>query len=291
MKVLKTKQSLTQALEPWRSESASLGFVPTMGALHPGHFALVEQATQNNDKTIVSLFVNPTQFDHASDFESYPRDLEADLEGLRKAGVDAVFVGQSDDVYSPHHSFWVVPEGELVANLCGRTRGLHFRGVATILLKLFNIIRPTQAYFGEKDFQQLTIVRRLVKDLDLSIKVVAVPTVRDLDGLALASRNRRLTPENRRAALALSQSLRLAKALFAGGETLSDQLCKALKVHIENAGGRVDYVEIVDPTTLALVKHGRAESRVAIAAFFGDVRLIDNCQLDSSLDSPLPQSS
>lgn len=251
--------------------------VPTMGALHDGHLALVRQAREAagpDGETAVSIFVNPIQFDRPDDLASYPRRLDSDLGKCRAAGVDLVFAPGPDAMYQPDRSVQVL-ETALSRTLCGAARPGHFDGVCTVVLKLFNQLRPDAAVFGEKDFQQLAIIRRMVRDLDVPVEILAAPTVREDDGLAMSSRNQRLTPEQRADAPRIHRALAAADALRRDHATPAG-LLDDLRGRIQSPLNRLDYLELVDPGTLQPVESLDQPSLLATAVFYGDVRLIDN---------------
>ena len=272
-------QTIAEA-RAWRGRArGSVGLVPTMGALHAGHLSLVERARRENDHVAASVFVNPTQFGPQEDLSRYPRDLERDRSLLDDAGVDLLFAPSAAEMYPVGFSTGVDVAGPS-ARLEGERRPGHFRGVVTIVLKLFQVVEPDRAYFGQKDAQQLAVVRRMVRDLDLRPAIVACPTIRELDGLALSSRNLYLGPENRRAAPVLHRALQRATALWREGERNGPVLRQAVTdVVSAEPRARLDYASLVDPDTFAEVE-GRAESCLtALAAFFGSTRLIDNALL------------
>ncbi len=254
----------------------SVALVPTMGALHEGHFSLIRQAKRQCDVVVVSIFVNPTQFNSPEDLERYPRNLEKDIELLRPFKMDAVFVPGAEEMY-PEGFTTSVDAGEIAEPLEGAKRPGHFRGVATVVLKLFNIVRPNVAYFGQKDFQQAMVVRRLVEDLDLEVRFVICPIVRDADGLALSSRNALLSAQERRAALVLSRSLKRAEQLAQSGESESSKLKAEIeKLFAAERLVKLDYAAIVDPARLEPVERVTPGSVALVAARVGKVRLIDN---------------
>lgn len=259
---------------------ARIGFVPTMGALHEGHLALVDEARRHADVVVVSVFVNPLQFDVRADFERYPRPIDDDLARCRAAGADAVYAPTAAAMYPDGFETHVEP-GPLAEPLEGRHRPGHFRGMATVVTKLLTAVRPDVAVFGQKDAQQLAIVRRLALDLDLGVDIVAMPTVREPDGLAMSSRNRRLTPEDRTAAVCLWRGLDAARTLAAGGETDPDALLRAAHAPIAaEPRARLEYLELVDPATFTPVRSERAtRGLLVVAAWFGEIRLIDNLPL------------
>jgi pantoate--beta-alanine ligase len=256
-----------------------VGFVPTMGYLHEGHLSLVRRARRENDIVVVSIFVNPTQFGPNEDFERYPRDLKRDAELLKREGVDYLFHPKAEEMYPPGYSTFVEVEG-LTETLCGAKRPGHFRGVATVVTKLLNIVQPDRAYFGEKDFQQLQVIKRLVRDLNIPVEVVGCPIVREEDGLALSSRNTYLSSEERESALALYKGLKLAKELFESGERDAERIKREVERLILSHPkvSKVDYVEIVDSETLKPVKEVKEGDTIALAVFVGKTRLIDNYQ-------------
>jgi pantoate--beta-alanine ligase len=253
--------------------------VPTMGALHKAHGELIRvarEAAGKHGEVAVSIFVNPLQFEPGSDYERYPRPEEADEEFCRDAGVDLLFRPSADEVYAADRSTFV-EETSLSSTLEGKSRPGHFRGVCTVVAKLFNILAPDAAVFGEKDFQQLAIIRRMVRDLNLKIEIIAVPTVREEDGLACSSRNQYLNAEERKQAMVLHKALQAAKN--AGKKSANDVAALAQRVIIEANLARIDYVEVVDAETLKPVEVVRANSVLLLAVFFGKTRLIDNMRL------------
>jgi pantoate--beta-alanine ligase len=263
----------------WRREGRRIGFVPTMGYLHEGHISLVRESKRRTDVTVVSIFVNPTQFGPNEDYQKYPRDLEQDSAFLLTAGVDVLFYPDAAEVYPPDYRTFVEVEG-LQDRLCGRSRPGHFRGVATVVLKLFNVVAPDVAFFGAKDAQQVLIIRRMAADLDLDVEIVTCPLVREPDGLALSSRNAYLDPAERKAALVLSASLRWAEKAVEAGERDAGRLVAGVRRIIEAEPlARIDYLEVVHPETLEPVAEIKGEVLLALAAFFGATRLIDNVRL------------
>lgn len=260
-------------------EGKSIAFVPTMGYLHEGHLALIREGRKHGDALIVSIFVNPTQFGPTEDFKAYPRDLDRDISLAESIGVDVILTPEADAMYDKGHQTYVDLES-LPRHLCGPSRPGHFRGVATVVTKLFNIVRPQVAIFGEKDYQQLTIIRRMARDLLFDIRIIGVPIVREPDGLAMSSRNVYLSKEERMAALSLYQCLQHAKERAAQGARSAAQL-------IEEASGiirsypytRIDYVAVCDPETLENVERVEGPSLMALAVWVGNTRLIDNAIL------------
>jgi pantoate--beta-alanine ligase len=265
-----------------------LGFVPTMGALHAGHLALVRAAKASNATTAASIFVNPAQFGPAEDLSRYPRDLPRDLALLAGVGTDIVFTPDDQEVYPPGFVTWLSPEGPPAARLEADLRPGHFRGVATVVAKLLLIVQPDVAYFGQKDAQQLAVVRRMVADLHLGCHIAAVPTVREPDGLALSSRNVYLSPEERRAATVLSHTLRSAQAQFAAGERRPAVLLAAMRAEAAAEPLAVwDYVELAHPDTFASAETLEATTLALVACRIGKTRLIDNAPLGERITPPL----
>ncbi|MBM7558897.1 pantoate--beta-alanine ligase [Marinitoga litoralis] len=259
-----------------KKEGKTIGFVPTMGYLHKGHLSLVEQARKDNDIVVVSIFVNPTQFGPNEDFDRYPRDLNRDMELLRPFNVDYIFNPDVEEMYPKNYSTYV-EEIKLTKVLCGKSRPGHFKGVTTIVSKLFNIVRPTKAYFGQKDAQQFRVLRKIVDDLNMDVEMVEMPIIREEDGLAMSSRNIYLNEEERKQALALSKSLKKAKELFENGERDTKKIKEEMKkIFDENPLVKIDYIEIVDEYTLENVEKIENKVLVAVAAFVGKARLIDN---------------
>jgi pantoate--beta-alanine ligase len=266
----------------WQREGLRIGLVPTMGALHAGHLALVQRSVSECDISIATIFVNPTQFGPQEDLSRYPRTLESDLDGLRSVKCDLVFVPQNESLY-PHGFSTFVEPPEVAAPLEGVCRPGHYRGVCTIVLKLFGILPATVAYFGQKDYQQLTVIRRMVEDLNVNIRVEGCPTVRESDGLAMSSRNRYLTPDQRQAALCLWNSLSLVQQLIHHGQRDIKTLEAAMQQRlIEGGADRVEYARIVHQETLADIDSLDQPSVALIAAQIGSTRLIDNLLLFTS---------
>lgn len=278
--VLRTIADMAAFSEAARARGERIAFVPTMGYLHAGHVALLEEGRRRGDRLVLSIFVNPTQFAPTEDLARYPRDLEGDLARAAGAGTDVAFVPGDGEMYPRGYQTFVQVR-ELEKGLCGAHRPGHFVGVATVVCKLFNIVRPHVAIFGEKDYQQLAVIRRMVADLDMPIEIVGLPTVREPDGLAMSSRNKYLSPEERQRALALSRGLRAARELFEGGERDPVKLVSVAQAEIAPAATRVDYVELRDAATLApIAERVEAPAVMAVAAFVGTTRLIDNQRLD-----------
>ena len=279
MEVLRTIAELTRWREERRRLVKRVGFVPTMGYLHRGHLALMEEAKRRADDVVVSIFVNPKQFGAGEDLDKYPRDLERDLGLCREVGVDGVFTPKGSEIYPPGFQTRVVVE-YLSQNLCGRYRPDFFPGVATVVTKLFCLVRPDVAVFGEKDYQQLAVVRQLSRDLHLGVEVVGYPTVREEDGLAMSSRNAYLSPDQRRSALSLSQSLLAARRLVAKGERRVPVLVERVKAMIEaQPHTKVQYVQVVDGEAMVDLAEVTPRAVMALAVFVGPARLIDNMRL------------
>jgi pantoate--beta-alanine ligase len=259
--------------------TSPVGFVPTMGYLHDGHLALVKQARAQNPSVVVSIFVNPTQFGPKEDFTRYPRDPERDLALLEKEGTDVVFMPTTDEMYPPGFDSWV-EVGKITERLEGASRPGHLRGVTTVVAKLFYIVQPDRAYFGQKDAQQLIAIRKMAKDLDMDLEIVAVPTVREADGLAMSSRNTFLNPEERKQATVLYQALALAQKLYAEGEKDAKAILKQMTALIEQQPlAKIDYVSIADAETLEELDRIKPPALVSLAVRFGKTRLIDNVVL------------
>lgn len=276
MKVIKSIPALKSAVRRWKSKNRTIGFAPTMGYLHEGHLSLVRASKKKADVTVVSIFVNPTQFGPKEDFRTYPRDFERDAGLLKKEGVDVLFYPDADKMYPGGYKTYVEVH-DLQDKLCGRSRPGHFRGVSTVVLKLFNIVRPDYAFFGQKDAQQAIILRRMVRDLDLDVRVEVVPIVREADGLAMSSRNTYLGPDERKAGLSLIRSLRQAKMRIGAGERRPAVILSAMKEMIAAEPlARIDYIEAVDMDTLEPVKEISEGTLIALAVFIGKTRLIDN---------------
>ena len=259
----------------------SVGLVPTMGSLHEGHLTLVRKARSENDVATVSIFVNPSQFAQGEDLASYPRDMDRDLTLLRDQGVDLVFAPTPEEMYPPGFDAWIEVE-KTSEVLEGAVRPGHFRGVATVVAKLFNIIRPHSAYFGRKDGQQLAVISRMVKDLDMDVEIVAVPTVREEDGLAMSSRNVYLTPDERRTAPVIYNALNRAVDLWRQGETRCDALRAEMKAVLDSAPlvSSIDYVSVADSVTLEELDETAPQAMVSTAVRIGKARLIDNVLLE-----------
>jgi pantoate--beta-alanine ligase len=276
MKVIKETDELRRQVSGAKSRGMSIGFVPTMGYLHEGHLSLVRQSLQKADVTVVSIFVNPAQFGPREDFKQYPRDLNRDSEILEREGADYLFVPEADEMYPPGYRTYVEVH-DLQDKLCGRFRPGHFRGVCTVVLKLFNIINPDISFFGQKDAQQAIILKRMVKELNLSVNIEVSPIIREEDGLALSSRNKYLTQEERKAALVLSKSLEEAQSMMEKGQRDSAAIIRTMKEIIGREPlARIEYLEIVEMDELKPITKIEKEALAALAVFIGKVRLIDN---------------
>lgn len=281
MKLVKTIKEVRAIVNEWRSQGLSVGLVPTMGYLHEGHQSLIEKSSQQNDRTVVSVFVNPIQFGPNEDLEAYPRDINRDMAVVEKAGGDLIFNPEPSEMY-PSHFTSFIDTTETTELLCGAVRPVHFRGVCTVVGKLFNIVKPNRAYFGQKDAQQLATIRRFVRDLDFDIEIVPCPIIREDDGLAKSSRNTYLSVEERQAALILSKSLALGKKAIENGERNANAIINIIKENLSTEPlARIDYVEVVDFENIQRVETISGETLVAIAVFIGKTRLIDNFIVNS----------
>ncbi len=279
MEIIAAPQEMQAWSQKWRARGASIALVPTMGYFHRGHLSLMEYGRGVADKVVVSLFVNPTQFGPREDYGCYPRDLNRDAELARQTGVDLLYTPAADQMYPPAYQTYVSVE-ELSQGPCGASRPGYFRGVATVVLKLLHQALPHSAIFGEKDYQQLVLIRRMVADLNLPVKIVGRPTVREPDGLAMSSRNTYLNPEERQAALCLYRALTAARDLAAGGETSRDRLLGAARKLIEaTPHTRLDYVALLDPETFKEVETLRGPAQLVLAVWVGETRLTDNVPL------------
>jgi pantoate--beta-alanine ligase len=264
----------------------TIGFVPTMGYLHEGHLSLLDVARRRSDLVVLSIYVNPTQFAAGEDLAEYPRDLERDLELANSRGVDVAFIPSDQEMYPEPQSLWVEPPEHMADRLCGSSRPTHFRGVLTVVAKLFGIVQPELAVFGRKDYQQAVLIRRMVRELSLPIRIELAPIARERDGMARSSRNANLAAAERPAARGLSLALRAAREAFRSGERSVEILRAVARERMEAAGVRVDYVEIVDPEDLAPASEAEPGLVCAVAGWVGATRLIDNASLAgrSSLD-------
>ncbi len=280
MEVIEKTKDMEKRAGLLKARGQTIGFVPTMGSLHDGHLSLIRRAREKNDSVILSIFVNPIQFDRKDDFQGYPRQLEKDLDVASGEGVDIVFTPGAEQIYPEGFSAYVDVDGGLTSGLCGTSRPGHFRGVATVVARLFDIIRPDRAYFGRKDLQQAAVIKRVVKDLDMDVDVVTLPAVREADGLVLSSRNRHLTDKQRQTALSIHRALERAEELFTSGERDSTVLVREMRDVLTAAGvSKIDYISIVEPETLEGLDEAYPGAVAAIAAWVGDTRLIDNTAL------------
>ncbi len=276
MEIIKTISEVRRITAAWKQEGLSIGFVPTMGYLHEGHQSLIERAASENDRVVASVFVNPLQFGPTEDFSSYPRDLERDMAVCGSAGAHMIFHPEAGEMYFPDFCTYVDMDS-LTEGLCGKSRPGHFRGVCTVVLKLFNIVGADRAYFGEKDAQQLAVIRRMVRDLSMGIEIVGCPIIREKDGLAKSSRNTYLSPTEREAALILKKSLDAGRKLANEGERNAKKIVDAIRENLLTEPlARLDYVELVDALTMEKVEIVDRKVLVAVAAYVGKTRLIDN---------------
>lgn len=267
---------IREQVKEWKRQGLTIGFVPTMGYLHEGHKSLIDAARRQNDRVVVSIFVNPMQFGPGEDLASYPRDLDKDAALCEAAGVDMIFHPEPEEMYAEGFCSYVDMNG-LTTELCGKSRPTHFRGVQTVVLKLFHIVTPDRAYFGQKDAQQLAVIRRMVRDLNVDIEIVGCPIVREEDGLAKSSRNTYLNDAERKAALVLSRSLAIGRRLAESGETSAAAVRAAITAEIgKEPMARIDYVDVVDFDTITPVETITGSTLVAIAVYIGKTRLIDN---------------
>ncbi len=276
MNLVSTINEVRSHIKEWKKEGLSVGFVPTMGYLHEGHKSLIERAVKENDKVVVSIFVNPTQFGANEDLSTYPRDIERDKKLCMEAGASLIFNPEPSEMYLEGAATYVNVDG-LTEGLCGSKRLGHFSGVCTVVSKLFNIVSPEKAYFGEKDAQQLAVIKRMVRDLNFDVQIVGCPIIREEDGLAKSSRNKYLSEEERMAAVILSKSLNKAKKLLDEGVRDTRILRTAIEEEINSeVQAKIDYIEVVDSLSLKVIENIEKSILVAIAVFIGKTRLIDN---------------
>ena len=276
MRIETTVNAVKEQVKAWKAEGLSIGFVPTMGYLHEGHGSLIKAARAGNDKVVVSIFVNPMQFGPKEDLASYPRDLEKDSALCESLGADLIFHPEPSEMYHDNFSSYVDMTG-LTEELCGLSRAGHFRGVCTVVNKLFNIVQPDRAYFGQKDAQQLAVIKHMVEDLNMNLEIIGCPIIREEDGLAKSSRNTYLSAEERKAALVLSRSINLGRKMVEDGETDTAVIIKAMTDLInEEPMARIDYVKAVDGLTISQIDKVQKPMLVAIAVYIGATRLIDN---------------
>jgi len=279
MKIVETIQEMRKWSEEQKCDGEKIIFVPTMGALHEGHLSLLREGKKHGGKLVLSIYVNPTQFAPGEDFEKYPKNLETDSAMAERCGVDVIFAPECNEMYPEGYQTFV--EVEKITNmLCGKARPSHFKGVTTVVAKLFNIVRPDIAIFGKKDFQQLVIIKRMAQDLNMDIEIIGYPIVRENDGLAMSSRNKYLNHNERIAAASINKSLRTAQKMIEDGETNATAIVSRIESIIEESGiPRIDYISIADPQTLEDVDKITRPALIAIAAFVGKARLIDNLHL------------
>lgn len=281
MELITTIEAMRNWTDEQKKQGKVIGFVPTMGSLHAGHLSLVEKAVTENHKVIMSIFVNPMQFGPQEDFAVYPRDLERDALLAREAGVDAIFHPSAQEIYPQYPPLTAVEVGKITEELCGSSRPGHFAGVATVVIKLFNIVQPHRAYFGQKDYQQLLVIKQMVKDLNLPLAIEMVPIKREKDGLAMSSRNAYLSPAERQEALALHQALTLCRQMFHDGEKRVTPLVNAMRERIQQEPSAIiDYIEIRHPMDLSPIEEVKESAVVALAVHIGKTRLIDNLILE-----------
>ena len=274
--IVKTIEEVRAQVKAWRAEGLTVGLVPTMGYLHEGHQSLIARSVAENDRTVVSDFVNPIQFGPTEDLATYPRDIERDAALCESTGANLIFHPEADEMYAPDFCTYVDMD-HLTKGLCGKTRPIHFRGVCTVVSKLFHIVQPDRAYFGQKDAQQLAVIRRMVRDLNMPLTIVGCPIIREEDGLAKSSRNTYLSAEERKAALCLSRGLNKGKAAIEAGETDAEKVKAIITAEIEAEPlSRIDYVEIVDWNNLEPVSSTEGSILAAVAVYIGKTRLIDN---------------
>jgi len=282
MEVIETIEAVREKVSAARKKGKNIGLVPTMGAFHRGHISLIERAVKDCDFVVVSIFVNPTQFGHGEDFEKYPRDFDADIEACRKAGVDLVFAPSTEQMYAAENLTWINVE-KLTEPLCGQFRPGHFRGVTTVCAKLFNIVQPDIAFFGRKDAQQAIVIKRMVADLNMPLKFVICPTIRDTDGLALSSRNQYLTEQQRKDATLIYKSLQECEKTLKAGVTSTKEVITQMRSILYQAPSiNIEYVGIVDAETLQSLDHITGRVLAAVAVRIGTARLIDNILVDAA---------
>ncbi|MBD5544807.1 MAG: pantoate--beta-alanine ligase [Lachnospiraceae bacterium] len=276
MEIVKTIEEVRKQVKEWKKEGLTVGLVPTMGFLHEGHKSLIVKAAEENEKVVVSDFVNPTQFAPTEDLESYPRDINRDAAVCEEAGANLIFYPEPEEMYAPDYCTYVNMDG-LTKGLCGKTRPTHFQGVCSVVSKLFHIVSPDKAYFGQKDAQQLAVIKRMVRDLNFDIEIVACPIVREEDGLAKSSRNTYLSQEERKAAVILSKSLKAGKKLIDEGEKETAVIKAQIRKVLESEPlAKIDYVETVNFENMEPIEKVQGQVLAAIAVYIGKTRLIDN---------------
>ena len=287
MNILHTAAEMRAWSENERRTGATIGFVPTMGALHQGHASLITASVADCTRTVLSVFVNPTQFAPNEDYSRYPRTWEDDRTLAQSLGVDAIYVPEAKDMYPDNYATYVAVEG-LTSRLCGASRPLFFRGVTTVVTKLFNAVQPHRAYFGQKDAQQAAVIQRMTRDLDFGIDIVVMPIVRESDGLAMSSRNRYLNPEERQRALSISRGLGEAQRLLDAGERDPHQILATVRNALKDM--KVDYIELVNADEITSLTEISGRVLLAVAAWVGDTRLIDNLIFETPESSPRKES-
>jgi len=278
MKIIRSIDKIKKEVERNKRRGRAIGFVPTMGYLHEGHLSLLRRAHKENDIVVVSIFVNPTQFGTNEDYKEYPRDLKKDAALCKKESVDYIFCPAVKAMYPRGYSTYVKVEG-LTEDLCGKFRPIHFRGVATVVTKLFNIINPDIAYFGQKDAQQAIVIKRMAEDLNMDVKIIVMPTVREKDGLAMSSRNAYLSPDERRLASTIYRALQLARDLIKLGDRDVSYIKSEMRKMLSPVVSKVDYISIVDPKNLRDLKKIKGRVLVAVAVWIDGTRLIDNIEV------------
>ena len=271
-------KSISEMQKIFHKKKGKIGFVPTMGYLHEGHLSLVQEAKKKSDIVVVSIYVNPSQFSPNEDLSSYPRDFDRDVDLLSALKVDYVFFPSNEEMYPPNYKTWITVDG-ITQILCGKSRPDHFRGVTTIVAKLLNIVNPDYMFMGEKDFQQLTVLKQMGRELNFPTEIIGCPLIREPDGLAMSSRNKFLSKEQYIKALSLYNSLLLAQKLYSDGITSSKEIIIQMRNLIEKNDGNIDYIEVVDPNTLARKENLFTGCRILLAVFMGKTRLIDNIEI------------
>ncbi len=288
MDIIKSIDDLRKAVRSARSAGQTIGVVPTMGYLHEGHLSLMRRARKENDLVVATVFVNPTQFGPNEDFDAYPRDVRRDIDLMQAEHVDIAFIPEAADLYPDGYATYIEVQGPVTQTLCGASRPGHFKGVTTIVAKLFHLTAPHRAYFGQKDAQQVAVIRQMARDLDFDLEVVACPTVREHDGLAMSSRNSNLTESQRADAVVISQALFEARDMIAAGETQAGKVIDHIRTRIEAVKqADIDYLSVVDLNTLKDLEVLDGSVLIAVAVQFGNTRLIDNLAIDMPADSGL----
>lgn len=281
-KIIRSVNQMAKLSSLWKKNSKIVTLVPTMGSLHEGHVSLIKKAKESSEITVVSIFINPTQFDSKEDFINYPSNNNLDFLKCNELGVDVIFIPRKDEMFDESYSTWVYEDNLSKKGLCDRTRSIHFKGVCTIVLKLFNLISPNIVIFGEKDAQQLRIINKMIVDLNLSIKLISCPIIRDANGLAISSRNQRLTKEELKRASKIFKSFQKVSYIYRNGETSSSVLIEYLRTFLDqNKITMIDYIKIVDIDNLNDISKVRNNCLIMIAVYIGQVRLIDNYLLSN----------